>query len=32
MYDDGCHPVKFKKWVKYNGSWHKKWVTKIVCY
>jgi hypothetical protein len=32
VYDDDCHYVKVKKWVKYNGSWHKKYVKKLVCY
>lgn len=32
VYDDDCHYVKVKKWVKYKGAWHKKYVTKLVCY
>jgi hypothetical protein len=32
FYDDDCHYVKKKIWVKKNGMWKKKWVTKLVCY
>jgi ABC-type sugar transport system substrate-binding protein len=32
VYDDDCHYVKVKKWVKYKGAWHKKYVKKLVCY
>lgn len=32
FYDDDCHYVKKKIWVKKNGMWKKKWVKKLVCY
>jgi hypothetical protein len=31
-YQDDCHYVKVKKWVKKNGVWKKKFVKKLVCY
>jgi hypothetical protein len=31
-YDDDCHYVKVKKWIKKNGNWKKIWVKKFVCY
>jgi hypothetical protein len=32
FYDDDCHYVKVKKWIKKNGNWKKIWVKKLVCY
>jgi hypothetical protein len=32
MYDDDCHYIKVKKWVKKNGVKKKIWVNKLVCY
>jgi hypothetical protein len=32
FYQDDCHYVKVKKWVKKNGGWKKKFVKKLVCY
>jgi len=31
-YDDDCHYIKGKKWVKKNGKWKKIYVKKLVCY
>jgi hypothetical protein len=32
FYEDDCHYIKVKKWVKKNGMWKKKFVKKLVCY
>jgi hypothetical protein len=31
-WDDDCHYIKAKKWVKKNGKWKKIYVKKLVCY
>jgi hypothetical protein len=31
-YDDDCHWIKTKKWVKKNGNWKKIYIKKLVCY
>jgi hypothetical protein len=31
-YDDDCHWIKTKKWVKKNGHWKKIYIKKMVCY
>jgi hypothetical protein len=31
-YDDDCHWIKTKKWVKKNGQWKKIFIKKMVCY
>jgi|RhiMetdeSRZDD1v2_1073273.scaffolds.fasta_scaffold01848_40 hypothetical protein len=31
-YDDDCHWIKTKKWVKKNGHWKKIFIKKLVCY
>ena len=31
-YDDDCHYIKTKKWVKKNGHWKKIFIKKLVCY
>ena len=31
-YDDDCHYIKTKKWVKKNGQWKKIYIKKLVCY
>jgi hypothetical protein len=32
FYQEDCHYIKVKKWVKKNGMWKKKFVKKLVCY
>ena len=32
FYDDDCHYIKTKKWVKKNGHWKKIYIKKLVCY
>ena len=32
FYEDDCHYVKTKKWVKKNGKWKKIFVKQLVCY